>query len=59
MKHQLQSLLAVLSLTAGCSGYNPPQYVIDAAKEALDKIECNQYSPTKVCRILVETLKLR
>lgn len=30
------------------SGYNPPQFVIDAAKEALDRVECNQYSPTKV-----------
>lgn len=30
------------------SGYNPPKYVTDAAKEALDKVECNQYSPTKV-----------
>ena len=32
------------------SGYNPPQFVIDAAKAALDRVECNQYSPTKVCR---------
>ena len=30
------------------SGYNPPQFVIDAAKDALNKVECNQYSPTKV-----------
>lgn len=30
------------------SGYNPPKFVTDAAKEALDKVECNQYSPTKV-----------
>ncbi len=29
------------------SGYNPPKFVTDAAKEALDKVECNQYSPTK------------
>lgn len=32
------------------SGYNPPQFVIDAAKDALDRVECNQYSPTKVRR---------
>ena len=30
-----------------CSGYNPPQFIIDAAKSALDRVECNQYSPTK------------
>lgn len=30
------------------SGYNPPQFAIDAAKDALDRVECNQYSPTKV-----------
>ncbi|KAI4158594.1 MAG: hypothetical protein LQ342_007292 [Letrouitia transgressa] len=29
------------------SGYNPPQFVLDAAKEALDRVDCNQYSPTK------------
>jgi kynurenine aminotransferase len=31
----------------GFFGYNPPQFVIDAAKASLDKVECNQYSPTK------------
>ncbi|KAI9665688.1 MAG: hypothetical protein M1821_003622 [Bathelium mastoideum] len=31
----------------GFFGYNPPKFVTDAAKEALDKVECNQYSPTK------------
>ena len=31
-----------------CAGYNPPEFVIDAAKEALGRVECNQYSPTKV-----------
>jgi kynurenine aminotransferase len=29
------------------SGYNPPQFVIDAAKDALNRVDCNQYSPTK------------
>ena len=33
-------------LIAG-SGYNPPQFVLDAAHEALTRVECNQYSPTK------------
>lgn len=31
----------------GFFGYNPPQFVINAAKQALDKVDCNQYSPTK------------
>lgn len=30
------------------SGYNPPKYVLDAAKEALNRVDCNQYAPTKV-----------
>ena len=30
------------------SGYNPPKFALDAAKDALDRVECNQYSPTKV-----------
>ena len=29
------------------SGYNPPQYVLDAAKEAVGRLDCNQYAPTK------------
>ena len=36
-------------LLTKASGYNPPKYVTDAAKDALNKVECNQYSPTKVC----------
>jgi kynurenine aminotransferase len=31
----------------GFFGYNPPPFIIDAAKQALDKVDCNQYSPTK------------
>lgn len=30
------------------SGYNPPKFALDAAKDALDRVDCNQYSPTKV-----------
>lgn len=31
----------------GFFGYNPPPFIINAAKQALDKVDCNQYSPTK------------
>ena len=31
----------------GFFGYNPPKFILDAAKQALDRVECNQYSPTK------------
>jgi kynurenine aminotransferase len=31
----------------GFFGYNPPQFALDAAKAALDRVDCNQYSPTK------------
>lgn len=31
----------------GFFGYNPPKFILDAAKEALDRVDCNQYSPTK------------
>lgn len=31
----------------GFFGYNPPDFILDAAKQALDRVECNQYSPTK------------
>ncbi|THV70234.1 hypothetical protein D6D19_03075 [Aureobasidium pullulans] len=37
----------VVNMGQGFFGYNPPQFVIDAAKGALDRVECNQYSPTK------------
>ena len=30
------------------SGYNSSQFVIDAIKKALDKVDCNQYIFTKV-----------
>ncbi|KAG8414080.1 arylformamidase, variant 2 [Metarhizium acridum] len=31
----------------GFFGYNPPDFILNAAKDALDRVECNQYSPTK------------
>jgi kynurenine aminotransferase len=34
-------------LGQGFFGYNPPPFIIDAAKHALDQVDCNQYSPTK------------
>jgi kynurenine aminotransferase len=38
----------IVNMGQGFFGYNPPQFVIDAAKQALDQVDCNQYSPTKV-----------
>ncbi|KAK2625913.1 hypothetical protein QTJ16_005225 [Diplocarpon rosae] len=37
----------IVNMGQGFFGYNPPQFILDAAKEALDKVDCNQYSPTK------------
>lgn len=37
----------IVNMGQGFFGYNPPQFVIDAAKDALNKVDCNQYSPTK------------
>ena len=31
----------------GFFGYNPPDFILNAAKNALDRVECNQYSPTR------------
>jgi len=38
----------IVNMGQGFFGYNPPQFVLNAAKQALDKVDCNQYSPTKV-----------
>ena len=37
----------VLDMSQGSFGYNPPDFIINAAKEALDQVDCNQYAPTK------------
>ncbi|KAG9256299.1 pyridoxal phosphate-dependent transferase [Emericellopsis atlantica] len=37
----------IINLGQGFFGYNPPKFILNAAKEALDRVECNQYSPTK------------
>ncbi|KAL8770234.1 MAG: hypothetical protein Q9194_005234 [Teloschistes cf. exilis] len=37
----------IVNMGQGFFGYNPPKFITDAAKEALDKVDCNQYAPTK------------
>ncbi|KAI9661554.1 MAG: putative secondary metabolism biosynthetic enzyme [Trizodia sp. TS-e1964] len=37
----------IINMGQGFFGYNPPKFVLDAAKAALDQVPCNQYSPTK------------
>lgn len=37
----------IVNLGQGFFGYNPPPFIINAAKAALDQVDCNQYSPTK------------
>lgn len=37
----------VVNMGQGFFGYAPPQFIIDAAVEALGTVECNQYSPTR------------
>lgn len=42
----------IVNMGQGFFGYNPPEFVLNAAKSALDRVECNQYSPTKVCQMM-------
>jgi aspartate/methionine/tyrosine aminotransferase len=37
----------IINMGQGFFGYNPPDFILNAAKECLDRVECNQYSPTK------------
>ncbi|BCS06439.1 putative secondary metabolism biosynthetic enzyme [Aspergillus luchuensis] len=37
----------IVNLGQGFFGFNPPQFAIDAAKEALNRVDCNQCAPTK------------
>ncbi|KAM7204820.1 Pyridoxal phosphate-dependent transferase [Rhypophila sp. PSN 637] len=37
----------IVNMGQGFFGYNPPKFILDAAKQALDRVECNQYSPTR------------
>lgn len=36
----------IVNMGQGFFGYNPPDFITNAAKEALNKVDCNQYSPT-------------
>lgn len=45
---QASPVQPIVNMGQGFFGYNPPDFVLNAAKEALGKVECNQYSPTKV-----------
>lgn len=37
----------IVNMGQGFFGYNPPNFIINAAKAALDNVDCNQYSPTR------------
>jgi len=37
----------IVNMGQGFFGYNPPEFILKAAKSALDRVDCNQYSPTK------------
>jgi aspartate/methionine/tyrosine aminotransferase len=37
----------IINMGQGFFGYNPPEFILNAAKDALNRVECNQYSPTK------------
>lgn len=37
----------IVNMGQGFFGYNPPDFVLNAAKQALDRVDCNQYAPTR------------
>ncbi|MCJ1238568.1 hypothetical protein MMC14_006558 [Varicellaria rhodocarpa] len=37
----------IVNMGQGFFGYNPPRFVIDAAQSALERVDCNQYAPTR------------
>lgn len=37
----------IVNMGQGFFGYAPPQFIVDAAIEALGTVDTNQYSPTK------------
>ena len=45
---QASKVQPMVNMGQGFFGYNPPDFVLDAARDALGRVECNQYSPTKV-----------
>ncbi|KAF2721233.1 hypothetical protein K431DRAFT_285067, partial [Polychaeton citri CBS 116435] len=44
---QASPVQPIVNMGQGFFGYNPPEFVLDAARDAIGKVECNQYSPTK------------
>jgi kynurenine aminotransferase len=45
---QASPVQPIVNMGQGFFGYNPPSFAIKAAQDALDRVECNQYSPPKV-----------
>ena len=43
---QCKSLLWKVHNANICSGYNPPDFVLEAAKGVVEREDCNQYAPT-------------
>lgn len=41
------SVQPLTNMGQGFFGYNPPQFILDAAKDSIERIDCNQYAPTK------------
>ncbi|SCN98034.1 unnamed protein product [Fusarium fujikuroi] len=41
------SVQPIVNMGQGFFGYNPPEFIIDAARDALLRVDCNQYAPTK------------
>jgi kynurenine aminotransferase len=37
----------IVNMGQGFFGYNPPEFIIEAAQQALTKVDCNQYAPTR------------
>lgn len=37
----------VVNMGQGFFGYNPPDFMLEAAKECVQRLDCNQYAPTK------------
>ena len=56
---QASPIQPIVNMGQGFFGYNPPTFAIQAAKDALDRVDCNQYSPTKVDILLHSPLPNR
>ncbi|QIW96067.1 hypothetical protein AMS68_001585 [Peltaster fructicola] len=44
---QASPIQPIVNMGQGFFGYNPPDFVLNAAKDAISKVDCNQYAPTK------------